>query len=226
MEAVKMDTTMEQELERSGALIVQNAKGLTITTNEDYERGNALLKDIKVKIKAVKDYWKEPKAAAQQAHKQLVAREGAMLKPLEAAESLIKRAMLEYTTAQEKAAREAAEAARRERESEARRLEVIAAQAEADGDMDTAEIMRDMAEAVPVAEVVQAAPKADLTQAAHALGIGSPAPLPSAGGIKSPGEVSHVYLRRSCAPPRAFNGAASISHTIRFETMRSDATFP
>ena len=161
MEAVKMDTTMEQELERSGALIVRKAEGLTITTNEDYERGNALLKDIKTKIKAVKDYWKEPKAAAQQAHKQLVAREGAMLKPLEAAESLIKRAMLEYTTAQEKAAREAAEAARREREAEARRLEAIAAQAEADGDTDTAEIMRDMAEAVPVAEVVQAAPKAD-----------------------------------------------------------------
>jgi len=154
-----MDTTMEQELERSGAMVVQNAKGLTITTNEDYERGNALLKDIKVKIKAVKDYWKEPKAAAQQAHKQLVAREGAMLKPLEAAESLIKRAMLDYTTAQEKAAREAAEAARREREAEARRLEAIAAQAEADGDTDTAEIMRDMAEAVPVAEVIQAAPK-------------------------------------------------------------------
>jgi len=156
-----MDNTMEQELERSGALIVRNAEGLTITTNEDYERGNVLLKDIKTKIKAVKDYWKEPKAAAQQAHKQLVAREGAMLKPLEAAESLIKRAMLEYTTAQEKAAREAAEAARREREAEAKRLEAIAAQAEANGDTDTAEIMRDMAEAVPVAEVVQATPKAE-----------------------------------------------------------------
>jgi len=158
MEAVKMDTTMEQELERSGALIVQNAKGLTITTNEDYERGNALLKDIKTKIKAVKEYWKEPKAAAQAAHKQLVARETTMLKPLETAENAIKKAMLTYTAEREKAAREAAEAARRERDAEAQRLEAIAAQAEAQGDDDTAEIMRDMAEAVPVRAVEVSAP--------------------------------------------------------------------
>jgi len=153
-----MDTTMEQELERSGALIVRNAEGLTITCNEDYERGNALLKDIKAKIKAVKDYWKEPKAAAQAAHKQLVAREATMLKPLETAENAIKKAMLTYTAEREKAAREAAEAARREREAEAQRLEAIAAQAEAQGDDDTAEIMRDMAEAVPVRAVDVSAP--------------------------------------------------------------------
>lgn len=158
MEAMK--PTMEQELERMGALMMRNAERLTIQTNEDFERGNTLLKDIKGKIKAVKDYWKEPKAAAQAAHKQLVARESAMLKPLESAENTIKRMMLDYTKAQEKAAREAEEAARREREAEAHRLEAIAAQAEAEGDVDTAEIMHDMAEAVPVAEVVQTAPKA------------------------------------------------------------------
>lgn len=89
MEAMK--PTMEQELERMGALMMRNAERLTIQTNEDFERGNTLLKDIKGKIKAVKDYWKEPKAEAQAAHKQLVARESAMLKPLESAESAIKR---------------------------------------------------------------------------------------------------------------------------------------
>lgn len=156
MEAVK--PTMEQELERTGALMVRNAEALTITNNDDYERGNALLKDIKSKIKAVKDYWREPKAAAQKAHKELVARESAMLKPLEGAESAVKKAMLIYTTAQENAAREAAEAARREREAEAQRLEALAAQAEAQGDEDTAEVMRDMAEAVPVKAVEIAAP--------------------------------------------------------------------
>ena len=158
MEAMK--PTMEQELERMGALMMRNAERLTIQTNEDFERGNTLLKDIKGKIKAVKDYWKEPKAAAQAAHKQLVARESAMLKPLESAENTIKRMMLDYTKAQEKAVREAEEAARREREAESKRLEAIAAQAEAEGDEDTAEIMRDMAEAVPAAEVAQTMPKA------------------------------------------------------------------
>ena len=66
--------------------------------------------------------------------------------------------MLTYTAEREKAAREAAEAARREREAEAKRLEAIAAQAEAQGDDDTAEIMRDMAEAVPVRAVEVSAP--------------------------------------------------------------------
>lgn len=160
MEAIKMDTTMEQELDRAGAMMIRAAHGMTISSNEDYEKGNALLKDIKGKIKAVKDYWKEPKASAQAAHKQLVARESAMLKPLEGAESIIKRAMLDYTAAVEKARREAEEAARREREAEAWRLEALAAQAEEQGDEETAEILYDMAEDVPVQAVAVQAPEA------------------------------------------------------------------
>jgi F0F1-type ATP synthase membrane subunit b/b' len=152
MEAVKVPT-MEQKLAMQGALMIRNAQRLTIANNEDYEKGTALLKDIKARTKEVKDYWKEPKAAAQKAHKTLVAREAEMLKPLESAEAIVKRAMLEYTTAIEKARREAEEAARREREAEAQRLAEIAAQAEETGDEDTAEIMRDMAEAVPMPEV-------------------------------------------------------------------------
>jgi len=155
-----MDTTMEQELERSGAVMVRSAEALTITTDEDYARANDLLRDIKSKQKAVKDYWKEPKAAAQKAHKTLVAREAAMLKPLEAAESAVKRGMLDYTAEREKAAIEAAEAARREREAEARRFEALAEQAEAQGDADTAEIMRDMAGSAPVQDVAVATPVA------------------------------------------------------------------
>ena len=153
MEAIKMNTTMEQELARTGALMVRAANGLTITCNEDYDKGNALLKDIKARIKQVKEYWKAPKAAALNAHKTLVARENDMLKPLESAEGVIKRAMLDYTTAIEKARREAEEAARREREAEAKRLEALAAQAEEQGDEDTAEILRDMSEEVPMPTV-------------------------------------------------------------------------
>lgn len=153
MEAVKMDTTLEQELEKSGALMVRAAEDLLITNNDDYDRGNALLKDIKGRIKQVKDYWKAPKAAAQNAHKTLVARENEMLKPLESAEGIIKKAMLAYTAAVEKARREAEEAAKREREAETRRLAEMAAKAEEQGDRDTAEFMRDMAEAVPMPDV-------------------------------------------------------------------------
>jgi len=157
MEAVKMDTTMEQELEQGGALMVKTANSLTITSHEDYDKGTAILKDIKARVKKVKEYWKEPKANADAAHKALVAKEAQMLKPLQEAESIIKKAMLAYTTEVERKRREAEEAARKVREAEVRRLEAIAAQAEAQGDEDTAEIMRDMAEEVPLGEISAAA---------------------------------------------------------------------
>ena len=64
MEAIKTDTMMEQKLEQGGAMMVETAKGLKITTHEDYDRGTTILKDIKTRVKAVKEYWKGPKEAA------------------------------------------------------------------------------------------------------------------------------------------------------------------
>lgn len=157
MEAIKTDTMMEQKLEQGGALMVKTARALTITTHEDYDKGTDYLKEVKTRIKAVKEYWKGPKEAANAAHKELVAKETQMLKPLQEAESIIKKAMLAYTTEVERKRREAEEAARKAREAEVRRLEAIAAQAEAQGDEDTAEIMRDMAEEVPLGEISAAA---------------------------------------------------------------------
>lgn len=162
MEAVT--PTMERELEQSGALMVQTAAALTIATHDDYDRGTAILKDIKARVKAVKDYWKEPKAAAQAAHKALCAREAQMLKPLEDAESTVKRAMLAYDTEVKRRRREAEEAARKAREAEVARLEAIAAQADAQGDIDAAEVMRDMAEDVPIGDI--AAPAAPAVKGA------------------------------------------------------------
>lgn len=157
MEAIKTDTMMEQKLEQSGALMVKTAKGLMITTHEDYDRGTTILKDIKTRVKAVKEYWKGPKEAANAAHKELVAKEAQMLKPLQEAEGIIKKAMLAYTTEVERKRREAEEAACKAREAEVRRLEAIATKAEEQGDMDTAEIMHDMAEEVPIGEIAAAA---------------------------------------------------------------------
>ena len=161
MEAVKMNTNMEQELEKSGVMMINIANDLTITSNEDYERGNYILKDIKARIKQVKDYWKAPKAAAQDAHKTLVVREAQMLKPLETAESVIKKAMLAYMTEIQRKQREAEEAARRQREEEEHRLEALAAEAEKNGDIGGAEFMREMAQTVETPEVIsEAAPVA------------------------------------------------------------------
>lgn len=153
MEAIKTDTMMEQKLEQGGALMVKTAMELTITTHEDYDKGTDYLKEVKTRIKAVKEYWKGPKEAANAAHKELVAKEAQMLKPLTEAESIIKKAMLAYTTEVERKRREAEEAARKAREAEVKRLESIAAKAEEQGDTDTAEVMRDMAEEVPIGEI-------------------------------------------------------------------------
>lgn len=160
MEDVKMSSSLEAKMEEDSALMVRTAKGLTITTQEDYDRGTTILKDIKTRVKAVKDYWKGPKDAANAAHKELVAKETQMLKPLQEAEGIIKKAMLAYTTEMDRKRREAEEAARKAREEEVKRLEAIAAKAEEQGDTDTAEIMRDMAEEVPIGEIEVATPTA------------------------------------------------------------------
>lgn len=135
MEAIK--PTIEQQMEQEGALMVKRVTGLTITNDEEYERGGDILKDIKARIKAVKDYWKAPKATAQAAHKTLVDREKQMLKPLEDAEGTVKKTMLAYTTEQ-----------RRIAEEEQARLAALAAQAEQQGDADSAAFMREMSAAV------------------------------------------------------------------------------
>ena len=135
MEAIK--PTIEQQMEQEGALMVKRVTGLTIATDDDYSRGGDILKDIKARIKAVKDYWKAPKAAAQAAHKTLVDREKQMLKPLEDAEATVKKTMLAYTTDQQL----------RQQEEQAR-LAALAAQAEQQGDADGAAFMREMSAAV------------------------------------------------------------------------------
>ena len=161
MEAVKIDTNMEAELARKGEMMVREAQGITITCQDDYERGSAILKDIKTRAKQVKDYWKGPKAAAQAAHKEIVAKEAQMLKLLQDAESLIKKAMQDYNADIERKRREAEEAARQAREAEMKRLEANAALARQQGDDDTADILMDMAEEVPIRlTATEAAPTA------------------------------------------------------------------
>jgi len=159
MEAIKTDNMMEAKLEQGGALMVQTAKGLTIASHEDYAKGTEILKDIKARAKAVKEYWKGPKEAANAAHKELVAREAQMLKPLTEAEGIIKKAMLAYDTEVKRKRQEAEEAARRAREAEVRRMEALAEKAAQSGDEDAAEVLRDMAEEVPIGAIAaEAAP--------------------------------------------------------------------
>lgn len=155
---VAANATMEQQLEQSGKLAVQTAKALTVASQEDYEKGAAYLSGIKTRMKQVADYWKDKKQAAAAAHKALVNAEKQMLKPLEEAEAIIKKAMLDYQRAVEKAQREAEAEARRRQEEEAQRLLEQAVQAEEKGDAQAAAINMAMAEMVsemPAAPAVE-----------------------------------------------------------------------
>lgn len=145
---VETKPTMEQQLEQSGKLAVQTAKALTVASQEDYEKGATYLTGITTRMKQVTDYWKDKKQAAAAAHKALVNAEKQMLKPLEEAEAIIKKSMLDYQRAVEKARREAEAEARRRQQEEAMRLVDQAAQAEEKGDDQAAAINMAMAEMV------------------------------------------------------------------------------
>jgi len=155
---VQLDDSLEAQLQKSGAAAVETAKKFTVASQEDYEQGGKYLTGIKTRMKQITDYWKAPKAAAQAAHKDLVAKEKTMLKPLEEAEGIIKRTMLDYQRAVEKARREAEAEARRKQEEEAQRLLEEAIKAEEKGDDQQAAINMAMAEVVseiPAAPIVE-----------------------------------------------------------------------
>lgn len=155
---VQMDDSLEAQLAKSGAMAVETAKAFRIASQEDYEQGGRYLAGIVARKKQIAEYWKAPKAAAQAAHKDLVAKEKAMIKPLEEAESIIKRTMLNHQMAVEKARREAEAEARRRQEEEAQRLLEEAVKAEEKGDNQAAAIHMAMAEMVsemPAAPAVE-----------------------------------------------------------------------
>ena len=151
---IENEDDQRKELEHECQMTAYQVRELTIVSDDDYARGSEILKEIKSRMKQVKDYWKVPKQAAQNAHKTIVARETQMLAPLEEAERVIKRAMLDYTAAIEKARREAEEAAR----AEEQRLLEMAKAAEEKGDEGGADFLRGLAETEPVQPIV-AAPK-------------------------------------------------------------------
>lgn len=127
-------SAIEQKLQSSGKLMVEQARNMTISSHDDYEQAGKALVEIKTRMKQVKDYWKKPKADAAAAHKTICDREKEMLTPLTEAETIIKKAMVIYTAAVEKARREAEEAARKRQQEETDRLLAMALKAEEEGD--------------------------------------------------------------------------------------------
>ena len=150
---------LERQLQAEGLSLTQAARSLEIRCHEDYQTAAECLRDVKGKMKAVKEYWKGPKGAAKTAHQQVCDREKAMLAPLEEAEGALKGAMARYQAqAERERLMQEAELRRRQQEEADRLLNEAAAAAEC-GDKAASEAALAMAQLVEEMPAVAAAGK-------------------------------------------------------------------
>jgi len=142
----------EQELKQEIMTIDNQVKSVVVTDQKSFtEAGNVTLA-IDGMIKQVKEYWKEPKEKAFQAHKAITAKESEMLGPLKEMRNHVQKKISQFLTEQDRKRREEQarldEKRRKEEEAERKRLEERAAKWEEKGNMDKAEALREKAEDV------------------------------------------------------------------------------
>ena len=88
----------EKQLVDQSKSIIEQSKELVIFEKADNEIATGLLKLILNAKKSIKDYWREPKEKAHQAHKAVTAKESEMLSPILQAEKAIKDKISGYIT--------------------------------------------------------------------------------------------------------------------------------
>lgn len=142
-----------EQVEQKALSVPDQAKALTVASNDDFLKGETLLatcKQLETEIHSAFDPIVEK---AHQAHKEAVAQRKRYLDPIEEGRRILKGKMITYTQEQERIRRE--EQARLEAEARKRAEDealALAAQAEAEGDKETAEAI--ISEPVQVAPVV------------------------------------------------------------------------
>lgn len=129
--AVMNISTAEEEKQLSAQVsdIEFKAEGIVITDEETYNQAADFIKEIKRKIKSVKEFFKPMKDQAHKAHAEICKRENEMTEPLTNAEKILKASMGNFAAIQERKRREEAERARLEAErlAKAKLEEAIAA---------------------------------------------------------------------------------------------------
>ena len=114
----QLEPVDEQQLNREVTDIEFQAESMVILSDEDYTAAGEFGRLLKQKAAEVTSFFKPMKDSAHQAHKAICDREKAMLKPLKNAEAVVKKAMSDYFTEQERKRQEAEAAARRAAEAE------------------------------------------------------------------------------------------------------------
>lgn len=140
----------ELTVKTEATTLEQQAQAYTIENNEDYSEAANFLKRVKGAEKAVVDWMRPMKEAAQKAHKEACQREKELLAMYEPSEKILKGKMLDYSRKVEAERRAAEEQARKVAREEADHLLAEAAKAEKSGDSMAATVNMAMAEQMEV----------------------------------------------------------------------------
>ncbi len=152
------------EVEKKALSMVDRAKGLTITSNEEFAVADGFCVALKELEKEIIDHHKDVKEKAWEAHKAAVAAEKKALEPVQEARRIAKGKMGEWHEEQERKRREEEDRLRREAKKKADDEAIAAAaKAEANGDKKQAEaILNTPAQPAPVV-LPKATPKTTTT---------------------------------------------------------------
>lgn len=137
----------EQVLKSEITTVEEKVKEITVTDKQTFELAGELIIDLDRLVKQIKEYWKEPKERAFQAHKAITAKESEMLRPVTDRRNDLAGKIKRYLTEQERIRREEqarldAERIKRE-QAERDKLAKQAAKAEEKGNAEKAEALRE-----------------------------------------------------------------------------------
>lgn len=149
---------LNKELETKAVTILDEAKSTEITTQEQYDKSAEFLKSVKQLQKKIKEHYADPIKKAYEAHKAIKAAEQELLKPLDEAETIIKKKCGSFNRQQEEIR---AEKERQLREEAKKKAEEEAAKKNAENAFMAEILDQPVAEIVPVIvpEVVIEKPK-------------------------------------------------------------------
>lgn len=166
MAATALRVNEEEEILHETSTYEQRAQAIVVRDQDSMAQAGEIVIELKATEKKIKDYWRDPKAKAAAAHKEICNKENEMLGPVQRLYTALQGKISGYLTEQEQIRR--AEQLRLDREREERerkereKLEKRAAAAEAKGDVGKADALRERAEEVHI-PVAMAEPVVDRT---------------------------------------------------------------
>lgn len=135
---IKAPNEKEGAIKKEVSIIEARAKEFVINDDATYQAAVDFGRTIQTKTADVKDFFKPMKDAANKVHKEICAREKAILEPLDSAKKILQKTVGDYQFEQERKRREEEELARKAAQEEAERNLQKAVDAEANGDADAA----------------------------------------------------------------------------------------